>query len=453
MRLILLIFQIFIIKGLKSPCIKHNRHIFRGFYSFTSEDAAVRISNSLYNKNKITFTSDNIFDRSQEEAIVTDTQPFTMLLAGPGTGKTKVLSERLAYLLLSGRCNPQDILVISFTHKAAQNLRNRAAVKLEGSVATVNGVMCDTFHGFCSTILRKHIHVIANYRELVIADEKDQMNIILSILKGKGMPSSYEFASNILRKISFWKEQGYGYLGIPSVSIDSITAEQAYELYPEYQQQLRSMSVLDFGDLLLCTLRLFREHPLILESYRSRYKHILVDEFQDISPAQYDILKMLGVGIVEKSNEEPRTFLPSFESINSNSYNSFINSKLTHNRGAATLRNSYPLQPPKVVNVFCAGDDDQSIYAWRGARLELIRSFRHDFPNSNIIRFNVTYRLPETICKASVSLAKTLPNRLNKQLTSIGSIIEESNVFVADTDNDSQKSSEMNQFQAITFPY
>jgi DNA helicase-2/ATP-dependent DNA helicase PcrA len=224
-----------------------------------------------------------------------------LVVAGPGSGKTRVLSARLAFLLQNGYCSPKEILVLSFTNSAADNLCAKASAMISalGTAATTTGVYCDTFHGFCSSVIRTHYSVLTRSQartNLIIADDDDQMRIMVELLQSKGMPGGKSKASEILRQIRYWKELGLGYLGVRPKSLTKHTEKIAYELYPEYQARLKMLSALDFGDLLLNTLRLFRQNPAVLESYRNRFKHILVDEFQDVTPAQYDILRMLVLG-------------------------------------------------------------------------------------------------------------------------------------------------------------
>ena len=234
---------------------------------------------------------------------------FPKVIAGPGAGKSRVLSSRLAHLLLSRRCKPHQILVLSFTHNAAKRLLMRAESMLLNSVSSLHSVEsfisssevhCNTFHGFCSVVLKNYGHLLNLEKNLKIADEYEQLNIMKFLLKSGGYKSSNSaMATNLLRRIRSWKESGLGYLGVQEDFLKSWTDKRAYELYPVYQRELRSRSALDFGDLLLFTLRLFRENRHVLEIYRDKYYHILVDEFQDISPAQYDILRMLVVGFLD----------------------------------------------------------------------------------------------------------------------------------------------------------
>ena len=226
--------------------------------------------------------------------------------------------------------------------------------------------------------------------------------------------------------------------------------KRAYEIYPAYQNELRSRSALDFGDLLLFTLRLFRENPQTLEIYRDKYSHILVDEFQDISPAQYDILRILVVGFLDNttpfSSSHGRTYVRSetqFNALNGEQlrrseeyvrkafssgsiYNaaSFRGNQMNYFRFenpvalnvADVTYSSIDRQFHRIVNVFCAGDDDQSIYGFRGSHIELMRRFRFDFPDAKVLKFDTSYRMPGSLCQMTKSVVDPLPDRISKTL-------------------------------------
>lgn len=384
--------------------------------------------------------TDNIIvpDSKQVEAVLS-TGPASLVIAGAGAGKTRILSSRLAYLLRNGLCNPSEILVLSFTNDAAMALRNRADQLLLDSVATTNGVWCDTFHGFCIAVLRRHISTITLRKDLVVADHGDQMRILLSIYnkdraggRNVGTSSSTPSTSSVNRKmltdilhqIRFWKEQGLGYLGVRKNSLKTTTEKRAYEIFPEYQRVLRSMSALDQGDLLTFTLSLFRRHPNILEQYRILLKHVLVDEFQEISPAQYDILRMLVMGPLTLAADEasftPSSAAvkdgeqPSTESINGDTTSTSTSTSIMSTSGWRTL--STRTSKRAAVNVFCVGDDDQQISTWRGIRVDLMRRFRFDFPKSETLRLDVSYRVPETISKVAQSILTPLQDRIEKTI-------------------------------------
>lgn len=253
------------------------------------------MTNGYYQKeevfNPITIQPDNV----QRDAILCK-DPAILIVAGPGSGKTRVMAARLAYLLISGTCSATECLVISFTSSAATNLLEKTKDICNGSVASTVGVFCDTFHGFCNTVLKDNLHLLMEPKGFYIASDEDQARIMTDLMECNRMPASRAEVKNILNTIRYWKELGLGYLGIRKNSLQSETEKNAYRLFPLYQSKLKSMSALDFGDLLLSTLRIFREHPEVLDQYRKRFRHILVDEFQDVSRAQYDILRMLVMG-------------------------------------------------------------------------------------------------------------------------------------------------------------
>jgi hypothetical protein len=171
----------------------------------------------------------------QRDAIVSDVQSV-LVVAGPGAGKTRVLSARMAYLLESGKCLPSEILALSYTNSAAANIKMRADRLLSGSIATTEGMTVNTFHGLCSSILRSNIGAMrADGREMKIADDGEQMKIMMSLLESSGLPASHITATNTLRQIRYWKELGLGYLGVRKNSLTTWTEQRAYELYPDYQ--------------------------------------------------------------------------------------------------------------------------------------------------------------------------------------------------------------------------
>ena len=337
-------------------------------------------------------------------------------------------------MLLSAQVTADKILVISYTNSAANNLRSKADELLSGTVATTNDVTCNTFHGFCISVIRQYSELIfpMQNKAFTIVEENDQKRLMLSILESKGMPLSSSSVYNILRQIREWKELGLGYQGIrPQIHLQTDTQKRAYKLYPSYQSKLKSLSALDFGDLLLLTIRLFRQFPHILQSYRQKFSHILIDEFQDISPAQYDILRMLviGQGFDVGGKDVGEYNSPSFleaDIIASQrrksqeqergvqvSNNNVIQVGVPYNRFNSNDDNQ---NDNIIVNVFAAGDDDQSIYGNRGGRAELMKRFRFDFPDSKLMKFHVSYRLPENLYKAAEVIVSKLPGRIAKTL-------------------------------------
>ena len=271
-------------------------------------------------------------------------------------------------------------------------------------------------------------------KAFTIVEENDQKRLMLSILESKGMPLSSSSVYNILRQIREWKELGLGYQGIrPHIHLQTDTQKRAYKLYPSYQSKLKSLSALDFGDLLLLTISLFRQFPHILQYYRQKFSHILIDEFQDISPAQYDILRMLvmgGHGFDTGGKDVGEYNSPGFIELDiiasqrkklgyesergvQVSNNNVVQSGIPYSRYNS---NDDDQNDNIIVNVFAAGDDDQSIYGNRGGRSDLMKRFRFDFPDSKLMKFHVSYRLPETIYKAAEVIVSKLPGRIAKTL-------------------------------------
>jgi DNA helicase-2/ATP-dependent DNA helicase PcrA len=230
----------------------------------------------------------------QRDAIIS-TDPAIMVVAGPGSGKTRVMAARLAYILQSGLGAPAECLVITFTKSAALNLLKKTREICQKSTI---GVSCNTFHSFCYAVIQENLDLVMgnSKKGFTVAKDEDQEKMIMSLMEAKGWNPGLPEVKNILEKIRFWKELGLGYSGIRKNSLLTHNEKRAYDLFPSYQSKLKSLSALDFGDLLLNTLQLFRQHPEVLDRYRSRFKHVLVDEFQDVSPAQYDILRMLVLG-------------------------------------------------------------------------------------------------------------------------------------------------------------
>jgi DNA helicase II / ATP-dependent DNA helicase PcrA len=353
-------------------------------------------------------------DENQRAAIMSD-DPAILLIAGPGSGKTRVLASRLAYLLVSGRCSPNEVLLLSFTKSAANELLAKANKMLANSVATTNGVICNTFHGFCKSIIHRYSSLTSlstNKNDFILVDDSDQMRIMQNLLQSAGQSSSPIECTRLLRQIRYWKECGYSHVNLRKKDLKTLAERHAYNIYPAYQEKLKSLSAVDFGDLLLLTLRLLRRNPQIVQKYQHQLKHILVDEFQDISPAQYEILRILCTSnpIDDKDTKDiqPSTPAPAILA-HSDTVRNFV-SQLLDSR-------SQPNQSiVNNINVFCAGDDDQSIYSWRGAQVELMKRFRFDFPKSNVIRFDVSYRLSDSLCKVANTIVSPLQGRIVKTL-------------------------------------
>ena len=305
-----------------------------------------------------------------------------------------------------------------------------------------------------------HAHLLKLPKEgWTIADETEQLRILQSVMAKQGYQTKP--AINLLRQIRYWKEIGLGYYGVRYDTLSTWTDKRAYYLYPFYQKELQRRSALDFGDLLLLTLRLFREEPPVLQWYRKRFKHVLVDEFQDVSPAQYDILKMLSVGPAKTQNALPDNIRPRQVSVSSFQAPSLLldngNGDITYGSGQQASENGFlfssspyssttqayscTVPPTEVstsqhheeketyeVHVFCAGDDDQSIYPWRGSQIELMRRFRFEFPDAKLFKFDVSYRMPSSLCRLTQHVIDPLPGRISKSFRSPNTAIDSDEV-------------------------
>ncbi len=285
-----------------------------------------------------------------------------LVLAGAGTGKTRVLTTRLLHLLASGRSKPSQLLAVTFTNKAAREMRERVARYLRRSV---DGWWVGTFHAISARMLRENAEQAGLKPSFTILDSDDQLRLLTQVIAAKGLNAKRYPARPLLAAIQRWKDRGL----VP----DRVTVAEggdafdglARTLYSEYQERLRALNAVDFGDLLLHTLSLFGSHGDVLERYQRQFRYILVDEYQDTNVAQYLWLRLLA---------------------------------------------------QRHRNLCCVGDDDQSIYSWRGAEIANILRFEHDFPSARVIRLECNYRSTEHILAAASGLIAHNRGRLGKTL-------------------------------------
>jgi len=294
---------------------------------------------------------------SVQRSAVEATEGPVLVLAGAGTGKTRVLTTRLAHILTTNLAYPGQILAVTFTNKAAQEMRERIAHLLGRSV---EGMWLGTFHSLCVRILRSHAEWVGLQPNFTILDTDDQLRLIKQILKAENIDDRQFPPRLILSVISRWKDRGLTHDRVKRGEHDL-----AAKIYEQYQDRLRVLNAVDFGDLLLLCLTLFKEKPEILASYQEKFQYILVDEYQDTNVAQYLWLRLLAQG----SN-----------------------------------------------NLCCVGDDDQSIYGWRGAEVGNILKFEKDFPGATIIRLEQNYRSTSSILGAASGLIAHNQGRLGKTL-------------------------------------
>lgn len=293
----------------------------------------------------------------QKEAVKTTEGPV-LVLSGAGTGKTKVLTTRLAYILAEHKANPWNCLVVTFTNRAAREMRDRVQ-SLIGEVA--NSVWLGTFHSVCVKILRSHAEVVGLKSNFTILNEDDQKRVIKRVLEAEGIDDKKYPPQAVLDKISRWKDKG--------LSIDKVQNEFKENIlthiYQKYQERLLELNCVDFGDIILYALTILLSNTDILNKYQERFRYIMVDEYQDTNVSQYLLIRLLS---------------------------------------------------QKYRNLCCVGDDDQSIYSWRGAEIENILRFNKDFTDAKIIRLERNYRSTANILAAASNLISNNQGRLGKTL-------------------------------------
>lgn len=297
----------------------------------------------------------------QREAVTFRGGPL-MVLAGAGSGKTRVITYRIAHLLATGEVRPWHILAVTFTNKAAREMRERVWALL-GSPE--RDLWVSTFHAACARILRGHAHLLGYEQSFAIYDDRDQIGVVEACLRELNLdPKSFP-PRMLLSKIRAAKQQYRSPEEVASQGQGDYLEERVGRVYKSYQEKLKQAQSLDFDDLLFQTLCLLHTHPEILEYYRQRWRHVLVDEFQDTNDIQYRIVKAL--------TEVHR-------------------------------------------NICVVGDDDQSIYSWRGADLGNILGFEMDFPGTQVIRLEQNYRSTQTILDASGAVIQQNRYRKGKRL-------------------------------------
>ncbi|NCO03798.1 MAG: UvrD-helicase domain-containing protein [Alphaproteobacteria bacterium] len=288
-----------------------------------------------------------------------------LVLAGAGTGKTRVLTTRLAHILQSGRAMPGQILSVTFTNKAAQEMRRRVSSILGGQ--HVEGWWLGTFHALAARMLRVHADRVGLSSNFTILDSDDQVRLVKQLMDLQGIDQKKNPPKVVATKISSWKDKGLNPPDITGNDLGDEADRLALSLYRPYQERLIALNACDFGDLLLHMITIFKDpaHGDVLEDYHRRFKYIMVDEYQDTNVAQYLWLRLLA---------------------------------------------------KKLNNICCVGDDDQSIYGWRGAEVDNILRFDQDFPGATIVRLEENYRSTEHILAAANGVISHNDNRLGKEL-------------------------------------
>ena len=296
----------------------------------------------------------------QREAVETTEGPV-LVLAGAGTGKTRVLTTRLAHILATGRARPWELLAVTFTNKAAREMRERITHLIGPSAEGLRWL--GTFHSIAAQILRRHAELVGLKSTFTILDTDDQERLLKQVLEAENVDVKRWTPRSFAGVIDGWKNRGWTPGKLPPG--EDFAAGKGQKLYALYQTRLRTLNACDFGDLLLHNLTILSQHTDVADEYRKRFRYILVDEYQDTNVAQYLWLRLL-----------------------------------TSSTG----------------NVCCVGDDDQSIYGWRGAEVDNILRFERDFPGAKVIRLERNYRSTAHILGAASGLIAANKGRLGKTL-------------------------------------
>ncbi|WP_308517496.1 ATP-dependent helicase [Sphingomonas flavescens] len=298
----------------------------------------------------------------QRDAVLTTEGPV-LVLAGAGTGKTSALTARLAHLIATRKAWPSQILAVTFTNKAAREMKERISRISGGAIEGMPWL--GTFHSVAARMLRSHAELVGLQSNFTILDTDDQLRVLKQLIQAANIDEKRWPARQLAGLIDRWKNRGWTPAQVDAGESEGFAAGRGAELYGQYQDRLRALNACDFGDLLLHMLVIFRTQPDVLERYRERFLYILVDEYQDTNQGQYEWLRLLA---------EPRR------------------------------------------NLCCVGDDDQSIYSWRGAEVANILRFEKDFAGAKVIRLEQNYRSTSHILGAADGLIANNAGRLGKTL-------------------------------------
>ncbi|WP_375762287.1 MULTISPECIES: ATP-dependent helicase [Bradyrhizobium] len=343
----------------------------------------------------------------QRDAVETLDGPV-LVLAGAGTGKTRVLTTRIAHILSQGRARPAEILSVTFTNKAAREMKHRLGQMLGHAVEGMPWL--GTFHSIGGRILRFHAELAQLKSNFTVLDVDDQVRLLKQLLQAENIDDKRWPARMLAGLIDGWKNRGLMPSQVPSGEAAVFANGKGGKLYTSYQERLKILNAADFGDLLLENIRIFREHPDILRQYQQRFKYILVDEYQDTNVAQYLWLRLLS-----QAPASTKAVIPGrVEDANPESRDSGFDAP--HRPGMTEQTAGTPTATPHVKNICCVGDDDQSIYGWRGAEVDNILRFDHDFPGAKVIRLERNYRSTGHILAAASHLIAHNEGRLGKTL-------------------------------------
>jgi DNA helicase II / ATP-dependent DNA helicase PcrA len=345
----------------------------------------------------------------QREAVET-LDGSVLVLAGAGTGKTRVLTTRIAHILSLGRARPNEILSVTFTNKAAREMKLRLGQMLGQAVEGMPWL--GTFHSIGGRILRFHAEMVQLKSNFTVLDVDDQVRLLKQLLQAENIDDKRWPARMLAGLIDGWKNRGLTPAQVPPGEAAIFANGKGGKLYASYQERLKILNAADFGDLLLENIRLFREHPDVLRQYQNRFKFILVDEYQDTNVAQYLWLRLLSQ-TPSKPQAAPAVIPGRAEGPNPESRNEEDSPR---DSGSALPAHHGMTNTPPAKNICCVGDDDQSIYGWRGAEVDNILRFEHDFPGAKVIRLERNYRSTGHILAAASHLIAHNEGRLGKTL-------------------------------------
>ena len=322
---------------------------------------------------------------SQQKEAVTNIDGPLLVLSGAGTGKTRVLTTRLANIIFNKKAKISEILSVTFTNKAALEMKQRVEKILK---FPIEGMFIGTFHSIGVRILRKHAELLGLKSDFTILDKEDQLRLIKQVMSSMNLDTKNYIPKNFLYMIDQMKNLGFFPNEISNHEFDIKSNGKLSEIYSFYQERLKNFNSVDFGDLILLPLNLMRKNKEILEFYSNKFKYILVDEYQDTNTTQYMLLRLLA-GVKK--------------------------------------------------NICCVGDEDQSIYGWRGAQLKNILNFEKDFENAKIVRLEQNYRSTANILGAATSLISENKERIGKKLWTVDQL--GTPVEIINIDNDELEAS------------
>src|SRR5882757_9886323 len=355
----------------------------------------------------------------QREAVETLDGPV-LVLAGAGTGKTRVLTSRIAHILSMGRARPGEILSVTFTNKAAREMKLRLGQMLGQAVEGMPWL--GTFHSIGGRILRTHAELVQLKSNFTVLDVDDQIRLLKQLLQAENIDDKRWPARMLAGLIDGWKNRGLTPAQVPSGEAAVFGNGKGGKLYASYQERLKILNAADFGDLLLENIRLFREHPDVLRQYQHRFKFILVDEYQDTNVAQYLWLRLLSQAPSSLTSPRLRGEVGSrSDPGEGDSPQAVLVERAPLPASGERENSAHPgMTPPSpqapLKNICCVGDDDQSIYGWRGAEVDNILRFDHDFPGAKVIRLERNYRSTGHILAAASTLIAHNEGRLGKTL-------------------------------------